>query len=284
MNETRDVLPAAQQARMHALIVPREHGAWGLLLVPLFTGVVAGFASEHRIWPLLTFTVAALALFWLRTPVESLIGTGSPKAETKKERWTAFVASAFLAALAIACLTALMWKGQNLQLLLLGGVTAFAFLIQSVLRSLGRKTRMAAQLVGAIGLVCTAPAAYYIGTGRLNERAFILWAANWIFAGNQIHFVQLRIHSARAATFSQKVACGKFFLLAQPVLFASLVIAAFWHMLPPLVIVAFVPALVRGTLWFFRKPEPLDVRRLGWSEMKHGIAFGVLLAAAFIYS
>ncbi len=161
MNETRDGLRAAQQARMHALIVPREHGAWGLLLVPLFTGVVAGFASEHRIWPLLTFTVAALTLFWLRTPVESLIGTGSPKAETKKERWTAFVASAFLAALAIACLTALMWKGQNLQLLLLGGVTAFAFLVQSVLRSLGRKTRMAAQLVGAIGLVCTAPAAYY---------------------------------------------------------------------------------------------------------------------------
>src|SRR5450432_1958183 len=35
---------------------------------PLFTGVVAGFASEHRIWPLLLFTVAALSLFWLRTP------------------------------------------------------------------------------------------------------------------------------------------------------------------------------------------------------------------------
>jgi hypothetical protein len=53
---------------------------------------------------------------------------------------------------------------------------------------------MAAQLAGAIGLTCTAPAAYYVGTGRLSERAFVLWAANWIFAGNQIHFVQLRIH------------------------------------------------------------------------------------------
>ncbi|MGA7766885.1 MAG: hypothetical protein WCA27_11755 [Candidatus Sulfotelmatobacter sp.] len=44
---------------------------------------------------------------------------------------------------------------------------------------------MAAQLVGAIGLTCTAPAAYYIGTGRLSERAFILWAANWIFVGTR---------------------------------------------------------------------------------------------------
>lgn len=284
MNEKCDALHAAQQARIRALVIPREHGAWGLLLVPLFTGVVAGFASEHRIWPLLMFTVAALSLFWLRTPVESLIGTSSLTASTESERRTAFIASMLLAALATACLAGLMWKGQNLQLLLLGGATALAFLVQSVLRSLGRKTRMTAQLVGAIGLVCTAPAAYYIGTGRFSERAFILWLANWIFAGNQIHFVQLRIHSARATTFSEKLAHGRLFLLAQPVLLASLVVAAFWRVLPPLAIVAFLPALVRGTLWFFKKPEPLDVRSLGWSEMKQGVAFGLLLAVAFIYS
>ena len=284
MNEKSDAFRAAQQARIRALVIPREHGAWGLLLVPLFTGVVAGYASEHRIWPSLVFTVTAVSLFWLRTPLESLIGTSSLTANTERERWTALIASTLLATLATTCLAGLTWKGQNLQLLLLGGATALAFLIQSALRNLGRKTRMAAQLVGAIGLVCTAPAAYYIGTGRLDKRALILWLANWIFAGNQIHFVQLRIHSARATTFSQKLAHAKFFLLAQPVLFASLVFAAFWRVIPPLAIVAFFPALLRGTLWFFTKPEPLDVRRLGWSEMKQGVAFGLLLAVAFIYS
>jgi hypothetical protein len=233
---------------------------------------------------LLLFTVAAVSLFWLRTPVESLMGTGSLTANTEEERRTALVASVLLAAVATACLTGLLWKGQNLWLLLLGGATAFALLVQSVLKSLGRKARMMAQLVGAIGLTCTAPAAYYIGTGRLSERAFILWAANWIFAGNQIHFIQLRIQSARASTFSQKFARGKIFFLAQPVFFASLVVASLWRMPPPLVIVAFVPALIRGTLWFLRKPESLDVRNLGWSEMRHGLVFGILLAVAFVYS
>jgi len=284
MNETNDALHGAHQTRIRALVIPREHGAWGLLLVPLFTGVVAGYSSEHRIWPLLIFTVAALSLFWLRTPVESLLGTGSLTANSRSERWVALVATALLAAIATACLTSLMWKGQNLRLLLLGGAASLAFLAQSVLRSLGRKTRMAAQLVGAIGLVCTAPSAYYIGTGRLGARALILWVANWIFAGNQIHFVQLRIHSARATTFSQKFASGKIFLLAYPILFAFLIIAAFWHFLPPLVVIAFIPALVRGTVWFYRKSEPLDVRSLGWSEMKQGFVFGLLLAVAFIYS
>jgi hypothetical protein len=42
-----------------------------------------------------------------------------------------------------------------------------------------------------------------------------LWGANWIFAGNQIHFVQLRIRAARAATFSEKFDRGWFFFLAQ---------------------------------------------------------------------
>jgi hypothetical protein len=143
---------------------------------------------------------------------------------------------------------------------------------------------MAVQLVGTVGLTCTAPAAYYIGTGRLDERAFVLWAANWIFAGNQIHFVQLRIRAARALTFSEKFDRGRFFFLAQPVFLVALGLASRWRVLPPLTIIAFAPALVRGTQWFFRKSESLDVRQLGWSEMKHGVAFGVLLALAFICS
>ena len=94
MTETSEAVRAAQQARTHALIVPREHGAWGLLLVPLFTGVAAGFNSVHRIWPLLVFTVGALSLFWLRTPIESLFGTGFLTTHTSRERWTAPFASA----------------------------------------------------------------------------------------------------------------------------------------------------------------------------------------------
>ena len=284
MTENSEAVSAAQRARRRALIIPREHGAWGLLLIPLFTGVAAGFASAHRAWPLLVFTMATLSLFWLRTPLESLTDTGSLTAHTSGERWTALIASVCLGAVSVACLTGLMWKGRNSKLLFLGAATALAFVAQAVLRMFGRRARLAAQLVGIVGLTCTAPAAYYIGTGRLDGRAFVLWAVNWIFAGNQIHFVQLRIRAARAVTFSEKFDRGRFFFLAQPALLVALTLASRWWVLPPLVIIAFAPALVRGTQWFFRKPESLDVRKLGWSEMKHGVAFGVLLALAFICS
>ena len=283
MSGRKQVEGTAQQTRRRAMIVPREHGAWGLLVVPLFTGMAAGFGSEHRVWPLLLFTVAAVSLFALRTPVESLLGVSTISARTAEERRAALIGSGFFAAAAVACLTALMWRGHFPGLLICGGVSGCALAMQGVLRKLGRGARMISQIVGAIGLTSTAPAAYYIGTGHLDARAFVLWAANWIFAGNQIHFVQLRIHAARATTVAEKIADGRAFLIAQPVLLMALVLGSLWHILPALAGIAFLPAMVRGSRWLFQEPEPLDVRKLGWSEMRHGIAFGILLASAFLY-
>jgi YwiC-like protein len=283
MNAAQNTVSATQQTRRRAMVIPREHGAWGLLFVPLFTGFVAGFAPDHRIWSLLLFTLCAVSLFFLRTPVESLLGIGSVVARTSQERRTALVACAGFGVLASACLIVLIWKERYTGLLLLGAGGGCAFVLQAVLRALGRRTRMISQVVGALGLTCAAPAAYYIGTGNLDARAFILWAANWIFAGNQIHFVQLRIHAARAVTCTERLERGRFFFIAQLVLLPVLVFASLSRNLTPLLMIAFVPAVLRGFYWFFRKAEPLDVKRLGWSEMKHGIAFGILLAIAILY-
>ena len=278
----RSVAPV-RRLRMRSLIVPREHGAWGLVLVPLFTGVAASASSAHRRWPLLVFVIAAVSLFWLRTPIESLLGTTPVRVSTKQEWWTALLAAISLAAVSAVCLAPLLGRSQNPGLLAVGAVAALAFLIQAALRKAAPRMRMTAQLAGAIGLTSTAPAAYLIGTGRLDRHALMLWAANWIFAGNQIHFVQLRIHTARASGFSEKFGQGWMFFLAQFVLLAALIYATLGRWAPPLIILAFLPVLVRGTFWFFREAEPLAIRSLGWSEMRQGILFGVLLALAFVY-
>ena len=203
-------------------------------------------------------------------------------ARNAQERWTAWVASVLMAGVAAAGLAGLMWNGRNLYLLGFGRAAAFGFVAQAGIRRLGRGARMASQLVGAIGLTCTAPAAYSIAAGRVDERALMLWVANWVFAANQIHFVQVSIHAARAGSFAEKFAHARWFFLMQPVLLGALVAGARWSMIPALAIVAFVPALLRGTLWFVRPAVPLDIRGLGWSEMRQGVAFGILLAMAFL--
>jgi hypothetical protein len=229
------------------------------------------------------FLIVSLALFWLRTPVESLLGNGVMIARTPQERRTAWMASLVLMLIALICLGFLFRKGQNLGLLLFGVAAGAAFLAQAAVRRLGRHARMTSQVVGALGLTSAAPAAYYLGAGKIDERAFALWLANWIFAGDQIHFVQLRIHGAKAQNFSEKLARGKVFFVAQFMLFALLIALAVVQAIPVLIVVAFIPAIARGTVWFFQKPQALNVRQLGWSEMLQGLTFGVLLTIAFLH-
>ncbi|HLK31958.1 MAG TPA: hypothetical protein VKT29_02645, partial [Terriglobales bacterium] len=108
-----------------------------------------------------------------------------------------------------------------------------------------------------------------------------LWLANWLFAGDQIHFVQLRMHAARAQSTGERVRRGRIFLMGQGALAAALIASAKLGFLPWLALLAFVPVILRGMAWFARSPQPLAVRRLGWSELAQCLLFGALLVAAF---
>lgn len=277
MAEHVNQLGTLSNGRVRSLIIPREHGAWGMLLVPLATGASVGLLAGSRILPLLWLVVAAIAVFWMRTPVESWLGTSPLRAQSDEERSAITRVIFALAALAAVAVAGLFWGGQNLQLLMLGAASALAFAAQAILRKLGRETRMLAQVAGAFGLTSTAPAAYYVVSGRVDATAWGLWLANWLFAGDQIHFVQVRIRAARATGWSQKLAYGRSFLFGHAGLALVLFVSWRFGLLPGLGVLAFVPAFLRGIAWFVKGPEPLMVRRLGWTELVHAVTFGILL-------
>ncbi len=209
-----------RRERHRGLIVPREHGAWGLLLVPMITGAGVAFRECSHIFPLILLTAAAFALFWLRTPVESLLGTSAMKAETSEEARTVKSLIAILGAVAAVALGALLWAGRNIDLWPLGAAVAAAFIGQALLKKLGRRARMLSEMVGTIGLTASAPAAYYVITGNFNATAWMLWLANILFAGDQIHYVQLRIHTAKIEGFRAKLARGWAFAVGQALMTA----------------------------------------------------------------
>jgi YwiC-like protein len=191
----------ATALRQKSLILPREHGAWGLLLVPLATGASVGLLQGGNGGSLAPLTVAALALFWLRTPIESWMGTAPVRARAPGEIRLVRYAVALLAVVAAAALLWLFWGGRNRILLWIGAAAGLAFVGQATVRRFpGQQARMAAQMIGAAGLTATAPAGYRAVTGKGGGDAWFLWSANLLFAINQIHFVRLRIHAARRRT------------------------------------------------------------------------------------
>lgn len=268
-------------ARLQALVVPREHGAWGLLLVPMFVGVVVGLQHGTHVASLGLFFVAALALFWLRTPIESYLGTTPLHAHTVQEKRKVLFAALAIGATALAAIAGLLWGGRNELLILIGAVSGVAFVAQTLLRKMGRRYRMVSQVVGAVGLTSTAAGAYYVVSGSFDEVAVALWLSSWAFAGNQIHFVQLRLRAAKASTPDEKFHKGYAFFLGQVVLVAVIAAAISTGLLPRLALLAFAPAVVRGFAWFFQEHRPLELSWLGITELLHGVTFGTLLISGF---
>lgn len=281
MSSVASELQAFQQARFRSLVWPREHGAWGILCVPLVTGGRIGLFRGNGIAGLALFAVASLALFCLRTPLEAWLQTSPLRPRTPSERRAVLYSILAYASLAAATLTVLLWREHAYGLLILGAAVGAMFLAQAILKKLGRETRMTAQLIGSLGLTSTAAGGYYVVTGRLDSRALVLWAANWLFAANQIHFVQVRLHAARASTRMAKLVHGKAFLVGEFPTGLLLLLAWRSGSLPGLAVLAFFPVLTRGLLWFLRRPGPLAIHRLGYSELAYALAFGALFILGF---
>ncbi len=268
-------------SRTKALIIPREHGAWGILLVPLVTGACVGFLHGSGMAALIQFLTAALALFWLRTPLEILLGNSTLHAHSAEEKKILWQATIILSLLAALPLYLLLRHGNNLGLIFIGAIVGFAFALQSCVKLFGRRMRMPAQMVGAIGLTSTAAGAYYVVTGRIDLVAFALWAANWLFACDQIHYVQLRLHTSKVSGVRRKFLRGWEFLVGQFVMLGAIAVLAMTSHLPLAAMVAFAPIVMRGMFWVFQKQEALDIPWLGLTELLHAITFGVLIITSF---
>jgi len=281
MASATSLLHLPTRSRGRSFFLPREHGAWGMLLVPLVTGAAAGHPRGERIIWILIFAAIALGLFCLRTPVEAGMEISALRPQNDAERRLIHNSIYIYTSVACLSLAVLMLWARAYGLLLLGAVAAIAFLLQAVLKQLGRETRLNAQLTGAIALSSTAAGAYYLATGRFGTTATIIWLVNWLFAANQIHFVQLRIHSTRAVTPREKIRRGRGFLLHQAL--CLLLLGGMWRAggLPGLVVVAFGPLFARGFAWFVESPQPLRVHRLGASELLYAVVFGMFFIVAY---
>jgi hypothetical protein len=252
-----------------------------MLLVPLATGAVVGRPAGDRLVSVLLLAVAALGLFCARTPLEAWLGISPWRARNPREQRLILHSIYIYSSISLGALAILLCQIQSYGLFLVGAAAATAFLGQAILKSRGRQTRMASQLVGSIGLTATAAAAYYVASGRLDTTALVLWAANWIFAANQIQYVQTRIRSAHATTVDEKLTQARWFILGEIGMVIALALAWRNGWLPGVALLAFAPVLGRGLAWLFSSTSRLQIRRLGVGELIHAVTFAALLIVSF---
>ncbi|MFH1141524.1 MAG: YwiC-like family protein [Chloroflexota bacterium] len=252
------------------LLVPREHGAWAMWLVP---GVVGAALAGGGYGLSALLVAAAFCIFWARYPLWLW-------ARSRERAFpTGAVPSTLAAGLIGAALgLALMVAYGRWLLLAFGAAGALVMGAHLLLTSRGRGRSLAAEFLGIAGLCLTGPAAYYAATGALDAKALVAWLFPALFFGVSVFYVKLRVDGyARIKAKKPLTPLGEslagYVALALAVVgaLAALGVASPWALLAYAPVVGQVAWPIRGL------DTPPKLKRLGVMWAIHSTLFAVLL-------
>ncbi|MCL4522788.1 MAG: YwiC-like family protein [Acidobacteria bacterium] len=263
-----------------AIRMPAEHGAWGMLLIPYLSA--AAVAGAWNV-PVALCGALALGLFVLR-------GSAEQQGGWRALRMPEHVA---LAIVLLAMAGALVMAYERTQLIGVAAAGGALYMMQEMLVRVHNEARtekrsLAAELVGVMLLSLAAPAAWIAARGRLEAAGVQVWALNVLFFLGGVLYVKYRVRGLLAhREFS---GWGERLAFAWPVFFyhfllvAFLVSAIFLRELSWAVLLAFAPGILRANGLVFQLGEKFPIKRLGWMEVAHAVAFAGLLVIAFRFA
>ena len=263
--------------------LPREHGAWAMLIMPWVVGVgVAGRVVPEA----LLFLLAAVCCFGARYPLGILAKERSAKGgRAGRTRSEPLFWLAGYGALAGLCGAALLFGYGRWGLLPLGLAALPLLALQPALRRHRLDRTVVGELLAFAGLALTGPGAYYVSTGRPDATAGLVWLLTFLYAGASVFYVKLRVKQRmlRAAAFGlgQRWLLGRDMALYQAILLATVALLAITRQVPWLAPAAFAPLSYKVVRDIWRVAPELNLRRLGLVEIGHSVAFVVLLIAAY---
>lgn len=260
-----------------SLTVPRQHGAWSVLLVSfllgticqgrisgesllLFASVLAGFLARHTI-----------ALLW-RSP-------------RSRHFWPHLLTwAAGYTALALFFGGLLVWGFHRWLLLPLGGIALF-FSALSVKLERDRKDRtVMGELVGLVGLCVVIPAAAYVASGLFSEQTWGLWAVGVIFFGGSVFHVRyvVRHRQERQRAWPSRLRAGGSSVAYHLAALAIVLALSRYHVVPLLAPLAFLPVTAK-VLWTVGRQQEgrIHISHIGYGELAHTLLFLVLTWLAF---
>jgi len=258
-------------------VIPKEHGAWAILFVPLLIGAQLGGGFG---WFTLTFALSSLGIFLSYLPAQTFLHEAFSKTRHHERliaarRWTAI----YLTAGVIFGLPVLAIRARWL-LISIGFVSIGCFLVNFVL-SKSRSKTITRDLVSVLGLTLTGPSAYYVVSGQLDTTAFIVWLLNFLFFGSCVFYIHMRIEALAAKksrwSFPDRFACGSLNLTFHAVMIAILLLLIVQRLTPPLMVLAFAPITIHAILGTVKLASEADFRKLGLTLLGHSVVFMILL-------
>lgn len=249
---------AAERSSLRSVVVPREHGGWGLTLEPVMLGLVVAFS-----WSGLVIGLAAFVAFLVRTPLKLAMVDRRRHRSLPRTRLAAGVAALELCLLAVLGGFAAWSAGAAWLIPVLVAAPLVAVELWFDMRS--RSRRLAPELAGAIGIAAVA-ASVAVAGGERWRLAIALWMVLAARTVASIPYVRTQIIRTRRGS-SPIAVTGLFQLAGATVGFAAVAVSA--RVLAGAVAVSAVAVMQVTAL---RRAHIPPVNVIGLRQMAAGLA------------
>lgn len=262
-------------------LLPKEHGAWAMLIVPLLLGIMIAPVWH---WRVIILVIAAFAFFLVRHPLAMLVKTRKRKKANRAYFWQWVAIYGSITALSGGYLV----LGQGLWWLMAVAVIGGSLLVFHLwLVTQRQEMSVIGELSGILGLALGAPMAYYVASTHLDSTAAALWLINALYFGSTVFYIKLKVRqqprSPAPAELSQRLLKAKASLIYQIASLLLLSVLAFLQHMPYLAPVVLLPATIKvfygASQWQDKKS--LNLMRLGIIEIIHSAIFAILVVITF---
>lgn len=276
--------------RLGVPYLPNDHGAYAMLLVPMLLGLILG--AVHGVAatsnPPVTFALFALSLISLFFASEPLSISFKPRSSTAARRRAVLWLGIYLFAAGLAGAPLLfIWKLWALGWFLAPAAALLLLLLMAV--KVRKQRSLGIRLPGIVGLTLSAPAAYYIATGTLDETAWGLWAACTIYFAGTLFNVRAWFEANKQKKGGIATPRLPVWLVASILTYLVVGALIIWACallgaLPWWAFAAFVPSLFRAGWTLWRTPVQLPIKTVGLIEFAQSFLFALLLIVALTYA
>lgn len=250
------------------------------MLVPFIigtgVGAVSGASAPYAALAVLLCFTAMMSVFLARQPLTLWVriarGRGRRTQLPAARMW-----SLALLAVGAAAGAGLLALGRWPVLWL--AIPALGVLAATVAITMLRGPRLLlTELIGVAGLALAAPAAAISVTGRADTAAWLVWAITAVHNIISVLYVRLRIDERHERATTQQ---AMWVVAAHAMSLVMAIGAAILGYLPALLALPAGALLLRALIVAQRRPPIQDVKRFGFTEMGMGLAFALLVIAAF---
>lgn len=264
---------------MGLIVIPKQHGAWSILIASFILGASLGgkFGIES-----ILLLLAVLSIFLGRYTASGYFKLSVSDAARKN----------LLAGLALFLAIFLLSAGLLVSIyrrwfLIPLGIVSFAITASSLfLAKKGKDLTFTGEITNILGLSLVAPAAEYTGRGIYSLRTFGLWLlCFFFFAGSvfRVRYLSRKCALMREGIFFERLKAALPSLIFHTAAFSITFGLARNNVLPSLTPLALAPVNLM-LLWSVsrRYKNPIAIRAIGYIEVFHTLVFLALAVTAYL--